>query len=82
MESGSPVSGELTEAELSLWSEDSWEFIQEMALRGIPCLVVRCGPGAPHVCVGKSQLLNAPQVLRDCADVIEAEYGSHPGPFN
>lgn len=65
---------DLTEAEESLWADDAWEFIQEMALRGIPCLVIRCGPGAPHVCVGKSQLATAPEVLRDCAARIEIEY--------
>jgi hypothetical protein len=72
---------ELTEAQESLWADDAWDFIQTQILRGIPCMVVRCGPGAPHVCIGKSQLANAAQILRDCAEVVAA-YDTHPGPFN
>lgn len=73
------MSSELTEAEESLWADDTWDYIQEMAARGIPCLVVRCGPGAPHVCVGKSMLADAPRHLRDCADRIETEYSRPEG---
>lgn len=73
---------ELTEAEESLWADDTWEFIQEMALRGIPCMVVRCGPGAPHVCLGKSSLADASRMLRDCADRIDVEYGAVPSRTN
>lgn len=76
------MNDDLTEAEESLWADAAWEFIQEQAIRGIPCMVIRCGPGAPHLCIGKSQLYTAPKVLRECADIVEAEYGTYPGPFN
>lgn len=71
------MSSDLTPAEESLWADDVWDFIQDMAARGIPCMVVRCGPGTPHVCLGKSQLLDAPDVLRNCADRIEREHGPY-----
>lgn len=67
----------LTDAEASLLAEDCWDFIQMMALRGHRYLVLNVDEARVHI--GKSALHDAPQALRLCADLIEAEYNAPAG---